>query len=128
MNGDRPVTVAINPRLIEELKVRKETIENETERKAKGGITCFSELAALELKSIRQSGDKIFKEILKIKKVQIKKIIERGVEREYVPYEIFKKLFIFSSALNRKKDQKQIKLEITKIRGIKKNEIKFLWN
>jgi hypothetical protein len=128
MNGDRPVTVAINPRLIEELKIRKETIEKETERKAKGGITCFSELAALELKSIRQSGDKIFKEILKIKKVPVKKIIERGVDREYVPYEIFKKLLILSSALNRKKDQKQIKLEITKIRGIKKNEIKFLWD
>ncbi len=126
-NQDRPIVAAIHPKLIDELKIRKELIEKETERKAKGGITCFSELAALELKSIRQSGDKIFKEILKIKNVPIQKFTKKGVEMEYVPYEIFKKLCILASSLNRKKDQKQLKLEITKIRGHKKNELKFFW-
>lgn len=126
-NQERPIVAAIHPKLIDELKIRKEIIEKETERKTKGGITCFSELAALELKSIRLSGEKIYKEILKIKNLPMQKLIKNGIEREYVPYEIFKKLLILASSLNRKKDQKQLKLEITKIRGLKKNEIKYVW-
>ena len=125
--NERPVVAAIHQRLIDELKERKDVIENETGRKAKGGITCFSELAALELNSIRKSGDQIFKEILKIRKLPVKKITERGVEREYIPYEVFKKLQILASSLNRKKEQKQIRVEITKIRGLKKNDIKYFW-
>ncbi len=124
---DRPIAVAVSSRLVEELKIRKDTIEKETGRKAKGGITAFSELAALELKAVRMSGDKIVKEILKLKDVPVKKIIDKGVEREFVPYEIFKKIYIFSSALNHKKDQTPMRIEVTKLRGLKKNEIKCFW-
>ena len=124
---DRPVAVAVSPKLIEELKFRKDSIEGETGRKAKGGITAFSELAALELKSVRMSGEKIFSEILKLKNVPIKKILVNGVEREFVPYEIFKKIYIFSSALSHKKDQTPMRIEVTKLRGLKKNEIKCFW-
>ncbi len=127
-NNERPIVAAIHPTLINELKIRKEEIEKETGRKAKGGITCFSELAALELRSIRQSGNKIYNEILKIKCIPVKKIIKKnGVETEYVPYEFFKKIYILASALKHKKDEKQIKIEITKIKGLKKNEIKYFW-
>ena len=124
---ERPVVAAIHPKLIEELKIRKETIEKETGRKAKGGVTCFSEMAALELRSIRYSGDKILTEILKFKDVPIQKLIINGREEEFVSREIFKKVFIFCSVLSRKKDQSPIKVEITKIRGLKKNEIKYFW-
>jgi len=124
---DRPVVAAINKKLIDELKIRKDTIESETGRKAKGGITCFSELAALELMSIRQTGDKIFKEILKIKNIPVKKFTENGIEKEFVPYELFKKLLLLSSTLSRKKDQVTLKVEMIKIRGLKKNEVRYFW-
>lgn len=124
---DKPIVVAIHPKLVNELKIRKEIIESETERKAKGGITCFSEMAAMELNSIRASGKKIYDEILKLKNIPVKKFTENGVEKDFVPYEIFKKIYIFSSILSRKKDQTPLRIEITKIRGLKKNEFKYFW-
>lgn len=121
------ITVRVHPLLVEELKIRKETIERETERKAKGGLTIFSELAALELKGIRHSGSEIMRELLKLKDIPVKKFDDEGVEKDFVPYEIFKTLYRFASVLSRKKDQNSIRMEITKIRGLKKNEVKLFW-
>lgn len=128
---ERPVTVAVHPRLIDELKIRKEYIEKCTGRKTRGGLTTFSETAAMELKSIRESGNKIMEEINKTfrnKDLVIKKITEMGVEREYVPFELFKKMYDLCSVLCRKKDINIIQLELTKMKGLKKNEIIALWN
>lgn len=127
MEEERPIVAALHPKLIEELKIRKEVIERETGRKAKGGVTCFSEMAALELRAIRQSGERILKEIYRLKEFPIKKIVIDGREEEFVPRELFKKIFIFCSVLSRKKDQNSIKIEMTKIRGLKKNEVKYFW-
>ncbi|MCK9430228.1 MAG: hypothetical protein M0R17_09515 [Candidatus Omnitrophica bacterium] len=127
---ERPVTVAVHPRLIEELKKRKEQIELETGRKMWGGLTKSSEMASMELKEIRKSGDDLMKDILKecnYKELPIKKIVEGNIEKEYVPYEIFKKLHRMVAVLSKKKDQTQIQLEVTKMRGIKKNEIICFW-
>ena len=127
---ERPITVAVHPKLIEELKFRKEFIEKYTGRRAKGGLTTFSETAAMELKAIRESGNKIMSEIMKIMKIKdnyFKKISDMGIEREYVPFEIFKKMYILCSVLNRKKDHNLLKMEVTKIRGLDKNEIIHLW-
>jgi len=127
---ERPVTVAVHPKLIDELKHRKESIEKETGRKAKGGLTTFSEMAAMELNSIREGGEKIMQEIFKtykIKDLPVKRFSNMGIEEEYVPYEIFKKLYILCSVLSRKKDQTPIRLEVTKIRGLNKNEIIYFW-
>lgn len=125
--SDNAKVVAVHPKLLEELKIRKDMVENETGRKAEGGITAFSEMAALELRSIRNSGSRIMSEILKLKSIPVKKFVINGVEREFVPYELFKRLIIMASVLNRKKDQPSLKIEITKIRGLKKNEIKYLY-
>ena len=124
---EKPVVIAVHPSLISELKLRKEIFENETGRKTRGGLTCFSEMAANELKMSRMSGDEIMKEILKIKDIPIKKFVEEGVVKEFVSYDIFKKIFILSSALNKRKDQKQLKMEIIKIKGMNKNEVKYLF-
>lgn len=121
----RPIIAAIHPSMVEELKIRKETLEKETGRKTRGGITCFSELAALELRLIRLSGDKILQEMFSLKNPPIKKIIENGIEKEYVSYEVYKKLFLYLSVLSKKKDSQQIILEINKLKGMKKNEILF---
>jgi len=119
--------VAVHPRLLEELKIRKEIIENEIGRKFEGGITCFSNLASIELWSIRQSGNKILKDILKLEKIPVSKFTVNGSETEFVPYWIFKNLYILLSVLKNKKDNNLIRAEITKLRGLKKNEIKYFW-
>jgi hypothetical protein len=127
---ERPITVAVHPRLIEELKFRKEFIERYTGRKTRGGLTTFSEAAAMELKSIRETGDKTMYEINKIfkqKDLLVKKFTENGVEREFVPFEIFKRLYDLSAVLCRKKDTDVMQLELNKIKGLKKNEILCLW-
>lgn len=129
----RPITVAIHPNLKHELEIRKEIIEKELGRKTHGGITCFSEMAALELWALRQSGKKIMSEILKLSKNEesldkyIHKFKINGVEQPFIPFWIFKKIYIFSSVLNLKKDEKNIKMEVHKIRGLKKNDIKYWW-
>jgi hypothetical protein len=125
MEAQKPIVVAVHPNLVNEFKIRKEQIESETGRKTKGGITNFSEMAAYELKILRMSGDEIMEGILKIKNPPIHRIIVEGMELEFVPYELFKKLFIYSSALNKKKDQKQLHLEVTRVKGTHKNEIKY---
>lgn len=123
----RPIVVAVHPNLVDELKQRRDLMEKETGRKTKGGITCFSEMAAFELMLLRASGENIMREILNLDNIPIHKCFENGIEKEFVPYEIFKKLYIYSSALNKKKDIKQIKVEVSKIKGMKKNEIKYLF-
>lgn len=121
-----PATViAVHTDLVSELRIRKEVMEKETGRKSRGGLTTFSQMAAYELKLMRLSGDQLMKEISKIKKPLIETINVNGTERQYVPYEYFKKIYILSSALNKRKDQKQIHIEVAKIRGTQKNEVKF---
>lgn len=115
--------IAVHPNLLEELKIRKELVERETERPTEGGITAFSGMAALELKLLRQSSDKIINEVLHLKELKSYKV----GERHFIPYDDFKRLLMLLSVLNRKKDQSPIKIEITKIRGLKKNEMKYLW-
>lgn len=123
---EKPTTILVHPSLVEELKERQRIFFEETGRKNNGGLTTFSRLASLELRAMRLSGDELFKEI-KRKHKDIKKymIIEDGTQ--YVPFELYKNLYIFASALSKKKDQKQIKVEIAKIKGIQKNEINILW-
>jgi len=120
---DRPVTVAVHPKLEYELKLRKAQTEEMTERPVKGGLTTYSKLAAFELEAIRKSGEKLKQEIYKMKEITIHKIENRN----YVDYDDFKKLYIFMSILNKKKDQQQINVDITKIRGLKKNEANIFW-
>jgi len=126
-NGDRPIVCAIHPRLVDELKARRDLLLAETGRKTKGGLTCFSEMAAQELWAIRESGNKIMVEILKLKDLPVKKVLENGTEKEYVPYEIYKKLFNYVSELRTKKDKTCLHIEVAKIRGLQKNEIKYFW-
>ena len=124
---ERPVTVAVHPKLEFELKKRKEELENVTNRPVKGGLTTYSEFAAFELEAIRKSGDEINQEILKIKKPQIFEFEVYGSKRQFVTYEHFKKLFIFASILNKKKDQQQINVDLSKLKGLKKNDCKIYW-
>ena len=123
----RPVTIAVHPKLEHELKKRREELERVTSRPIKGGLTTYSEFAAFELEAIRKSGEKISKEILKLKTQDINNFEIRGTIRQFVPYEIFKKLFIFASILNKKKDQRQINVDLSKLKGLKKNDCKIYW-
>jgi hypothetical protein len=124
---ERPIVAAVHPKLIEELKHRQISMEEATGRKTRGGMTTFSEQAGYELESIRTSGQRIMSEIFKLKEVPIKKFIINGIELDFVPYEYYKKLYIFSSVLHKKKDQKQIKVEVQKIKGLQKDEVKIFW-
>ncbi|MDD4110152.1 MAG: hypothetical protein PHS54_01210 [Clostridia bacterium] len=124
---ERPVVIAVHPKLEFELKQRKEELESITGRPIKGGLTTYSEFAAFELEGIRKSGDEINQEILKIKDNHIKEIEINGVMMPFVPYEHYKKLFIFASILKKKKDQQQINVDLSKLKGLKKNDVKIYW-
>lgn len=124
---DRPVTIAVHPKLEYELKLRKGELEDVTGRPIKGGLTTYSEFAAFELEAIRKSGAQISKEILKMNRPQIHEFEINGANRQFVTYEHFKKLFIFASVLNKKKDQQQINVDLSKLKGLKKNDVKIYW-
>jgi len=124
MKDDKPVTIAVNTKLQDELKIRQKEILQETGRRMRGGITSISEVAALELSLIRQSGYMISKHIEKeFRNIQF--IQKEGID--YVPFFLYKKLYILMSILNKKKDENQIILQIFKPRGSKKNVHKVLW-
>jgi len=124
---ERPVTVAVHPKLEYELKIRKQQTEELTERPMKGGLTTYSKLAAFELESIRKSGEELMQEIYKMNEIKTYKFEIDGTEEDFVNYNDFKKLYIFMAILNKKKDQKQINMDITKLRGLKKNEANIFW-
>lgn len=124
---DRAVIVAVHPKLENELKIRKQELESVTERPIKGGLTTYSKIAAFELEAIRKSGDEIVEEILKLQDIPVNKFSLDGVETEFVQYEYFKKLFIYLAILNKKKDQHQINVDLTKLKGLKKNDVKIYW-
>jgi len=69
--------------------------------------------------------DLLLKEILSLDKIPVNKFFVDGVELDFVRYEYFKKLYIYSSILKKKKDQQQINVDVSKIKGLKKNEIKY---
>ena len=124
---ERSVIVAIHPKLEFELKERKMELESITGKPIKGGLTTYSKIAAFELEAIRKSGDEIKKEILKLRNIAIYKFNLNGEETDFVPYDYFKKLFIYLSILNKKKDQQQINVDLTKLKGLKKNDVKVYW-
>lgn len=124
---DRPVTIAVHPKLEHELKERRKELEDVTNRPIRGGLTTYSEFAAFELEAIRKSGDEIHKDILKLNKPKVFDFEINGINRQFVPYEYFKKLFIFASVLNKKKDQQQINVDLSKLKGLKKNDVKIYW-
>lgn len=127
IENTRPfLTAQVHVNLINELKIRKQQIQDETTRPFSGGLPWVSQLAAEELRYMRMSGEELNK-ILNDLKIKIIQIEQQGEVRSFVSYEDFKKFFRVVTALNKKKDQNQIKLEIQKIKGLKKNEIKFLW-
>lgn len=126
-NNDRPVTIAVHKKLEIELKHRKKELEDVTGRPVKGGLTTYSEFAAFELEGIRKSGSQILQEVLKLQNPEIFNFEVNGVERQFVSYEHFKKLFIFASILNKKKDQQQINVDLSKLKGLKKNDAKIYW-
>ena len=124
MRDEKPVTIAVNCKLQEELKIRQQEILQETGRRMRGGITSISEIAALELSLIRKSGYEISKK-MKSEFDNVKIIQKDGID--YVPFFLYKKLYILMSILNKKKDENQITLQIFKPRGSKKNIHKALW-
>jgi hypothetical protein len=127
IEGTRPfLTAQVHINLINELKVRKQQIIDETDRPISGGLPLVSQLAAEELRYMRMSGEEL-NNLLKSLDVNIIQIEQFGEKRSFVCYEDFKKFFRIATALNKKKDQNQIRLEIQKIKGLKKNEVKFLW-
>ena len=65
--------------------------------------------------------------ILKLRNTEVHDVIIDGMNRKMVPYEHFKKLFIFASILNKKRDQKQINVDITKLKGLKKNDVRIFY-
>jgi GMP synthase PP-ATPase subunit len=126
INEERPVVAAIHPNLARELRLRKEILELETQRPTKGGLTIFSKLAAEELRLMRES-EKVICQELKIQNTKVYEFEVLGVMKRFVLEGDFKKITMYCAALNKKKDNHQIRLEIQKIKGLKKNEIKFLW-
>jgi hypothetical protein len=129
MFEERPIysTIKVHRNLINEFELRKKIIEDATGRHVLGGQTEISKMAAEELRLIRLSGEEIMKELLNLKDIPIKKFEEFGVVKDFVPYDFFRKVLILSSTLNKKKDIHQIKMEIFKIRGMNKSEIKYVF-
>ncbi len=124
---ERAVIVAIHPKLEAELKARKEELESVTGKPIKGGLTTYSKMAAFELEAIRKSGDELKKEILKLEDFPVQSFNVDGEEKDFIEYSYFKKLFIYLSILNKKKDQQQINVDLTKLKGLKKNNVKVYW-
>ena len=123
----RPIVVAVHPNLINELKTRQEQLQKETGRPTKGGLTIFSQIAAEELKCMRLSTEYLQNQIENISRFKPIEIMQGNEIKMFVPFDIYKNLLLFSSALYKKTDTKQIRLEIQKIKGLKKNEIRFPW-
>jgi hypothetical protein len=73
------------------------------------------------------NGEYLMKEIFNASNPPIYKVLIDGIEREVVAYEHFKKMFIFSTLLRKKKDQQQIRVEVQKIKGLKKNDVNCFW-
>jgi hypothetical protein len=124
---DRPVAIAVHPKLEVELKMRKQELEEITGKPIKGGLTTYSQIAAFELESIRKSGEDINKNILNLKNTEIYRVTINNQTMDVVPYDYFKKLFILVSILNKKKDQKQINIDLSKLKGLKKNNAEIYW-
>ena len=127
MQGERPVTIAVHRKLEFELKKRREELEGVTNRPIRGGLTTYSEFAAFELEAIRKSGEDLVREALKLEHPEIYNFDINGIRRQFVSYEHFKKLFILTSILNKKKDQKQINVDLSKLKGLKKNNVEIYW-
>jgi uncharacterized protein HemY len=125
MNGTTiPIKIRVHPMMAEELQVRKEELEKITGYKLQGGLPVISHIAALELKRVRSTGQKILEQINTHKKET--RIFTFNNE-QYVKLEDWNKLLTYLKSLSKKKDTEQIKLEIHKIKGIKKNEIVNIW-
>lgn len=123
----RPIVAAVHPNLINELKIRQKQLQEETGRPTKGGLIIFSQIAAEELRCMRLSTAYIYNQIKNISELKPIEINSEDGIKMFVPFEKYKKLLVFVSAINKKKDNNQIRLEIQKIKGLKKNEIKFPW-
>lgn len=115
------VTVQIHQDLKEELDKRKEFLT--TNYIPNGGIRTASLLAAFELKLIRQSKEELKKEFLSLEKP---KIFNFDCE-PYVKMEDYIKLFNFAAIINKRKDKQQINVDFSKLKGMKKNDVKISW-
>lgn len=120
---ERPRVCAIHRDLEREFKIRKEEMEELTGNKIDGGLTTISQLVAHEIRLLRGSKEEIEKRIAEAKKISIKKFNEV----KYIEYQVYQKLLNLCSILSKKKDNRQIIIDISKIRGLKKNELEFFW-
>jgi hypothetical protein len=127
IDEERAVVIAVHPKMEYELKRRKEELEKITGKPIRGGLTTYSKFAAFELETIRKSGEEINREILKVGAPEIYEFDVEQEKRQFIAYEIFKKLFILTSILNKKKDHRQINVDLTKIKGLKKNDAKIYY-
>jgi hypothetical protein len=127
IDEERAVVIAVHPKMEYELKKRKEELEKITGKPIRGGLTTYSKFAAFELETIRKSGEEINREILKVGAPEIYEFDVEQEKRQFIAYEIFKKLFILTSILNKKKDHRQINVDLTKIKGLKKNDAKIYY-
>ena len=120
MESDR-ITVQIHPNLKYELDRRKEFLT--VRYRPDGGFRTASQLAAFELQMIRVSQEDIKKQI---KKLENPNTIIQGSET-FVNINDYITLMKFAASLNKRKDNKQINIDFSKIKGVKKSDVKIRW-
>jgi len=121
MEGNDRITVQIHPDLKYELDKRKEFLT--VRYRPDGGFRTASQLAAFELEMIRASQQELKKEL---KKLEDPKTIVQGAEA-FVNINDYIKLMKLASSINKRKDVKQINVDFSKIKGVKKSDVKFCW-
>lgn len=122
---NRPIVVAVHPKLKLELDLRRDLLTHNYI--PKGGIKTASELAAAELESIRKSEEELKQDSLTFRNPKKFKFEIKGCEEIFVEMATYIKLFKFVATLNKKKDRKQINVDLSKIKGLKKNDCKIYW-
>jgi hypothetical protein len=125
------VVLAIHPILANELKIMKFEMEKLGGLPTEGGFTSYSEIIGRQIRLMREKKEnKDLMQYISDSEISIKNPIMHNSEKGVIPcipLEVFKKVFISLIALNKMKDEQQVRFELTKIKGIKKNEIKFLY-
>lgn len=116
-----PITVQIHPNLKFELDKRKEMLT--LNHVPNAPFRTASLLAAFELETIRKSRKELERDFLNLKNPNI---FDFGGS-SFVKIEEYIKLFNFASSIHKKKDQKQINVDFSKIKGIRKNDVQIFW-
>lgn len=129
----RAVILAVHPLLANELRMLKHIMEKENNfLPPEGGYTTYSKILGEQIRQIRlgNKDPELRRMIFESKNYLKEPLMYKNFEDQIIPcipLGLFKKLYLMLLTLNSKKDQQKIRLEISKMKGIQKNDVKFIY-